>query len=419
MIIIGEQEPLSDPDSIMINEAMGSRCPQHGFMDVPEYLGINRNGGKWWSSYYIGACNLPDGLPDLVVLPKFANLDFMAMLAVCVSHIPSAEYFGHCYGIDNSGRKIECGQIYDILSPMLAMHYVLVLNQLVGKGLARSYVDREENIKSKVKGRIHTKMDWKKNELYARRDRVYCHFSEYSEDIPVNRLLKKALLIADGTLNRIASHSVSTESCNIRLFLNRINNAFINVDGEKPVSHVVPHRRNKLNLFYSEAISLAGEIISHKENSISRQNNRKKFVRPFWIDMSRLFEVYVLAKLQDKYGSNIEFQVAGNKACADYVNRADNQIIDAKYKPVYRTTDYDINDIRELSGNARDNKICSRFLDKRGEEPDCVIVYPDPCGVMEFGQELLASDSVQPIPQFRRFYKIGVSLPGLRVTDLS
>lgn len=384
-------------------------------MAVPKYLGLHNNDGRIWTSYYIGACNLPGKLPSLVVLPKYENLDFMAMLSECVSFIPSAEYFGKCYGIESSGEKIECAESYDLLSPLLAMHYIFILNKLVDKGLTRSYINRKENLRSKVKGRIEHVQDWRKNYLFARRDRVYCQYSEFSEDSPINRILKKAFLIASNFLKGIASKSACSHTFDLNLCQNNIKNAFMGVGSQVSVHHSVPRRGNKLNTYYPEVLPLAKEIILHKENCITKRNYQKKFVRPFWIDMSRLFEVYVLAKLQKKYGTNIEFQVAGYHACADYINRTEHQIIDAKYKSIYLNNTYEINDIREISGYARDRKICKRFLNYQDEEPVCIIIYPDDNGVKDFGEKILLSASTKIIPQFKKFYKIGISLPTKKV----
>lgn len=179
----------------------------------------------------------------------------------------------------------------------------------------------------------------------------------------------------------------------------------------------VPKRKNKLNPFYAEAIKLAKEIIRHQETNISRKRNHQKSVYPFWIDFSRLFEVYVLALLREGYGNVIEFQVKGHGAVADYVHRAEHIIIDAKYKEKYLTDSYEIDDIREISGNARDNKICSRFTNWAGEEPECIIIYPDENGLKTFDGALSTAKNIKEIWQFRNFYKIGISLPTLNLSS--
>ena len=111
------------------------------------------------------------------------------------------------------------------------------------------------------------------------------------------------------------------------------------------------------------------------------------------------------------------FQVKGHSQVADYISVKENCVIDAKYKEWYVGEGISgelIKDIREISGNARDKKITS-LLSEPGCEPECVIVYPNANGIKSFQTSLVEEAHHNPISQFRKFYKIPISLPILGI----
>lgn len=55
--------------------------------------------------------------------------------------------------------------------------------------------------------------------------------------------------------------------------------------------------------------------------SISETKISTDFIPAFWIDMSRLYEVYIYSKLHERYGDAIKFQVAGYwRTAVDFVD---------------------------------------------------------------------------------------------------
>lgn len=175
------------------------------------------------------------------------------------------------------------------------------------------------------------------------------------------------------------------------------------------------------------------------------KKEREYNVHPFYIDMPRLYEMYVLSLLRKAYGDQIQFQVKGcRKTQVDYIKKSESEklIIDAKYKPRYSDGNKGIlDDIREISGYARDGKILKALgwraeLDSENGKffPKCLIIYPDPntgfkreTGDSEeepdeslmdeikdgFQKEGILSDvsHIREIPGFKDFYKIAVPLP--------
>ena len=63
-----------------------------------------------------------------------------------------------------------------------------------------------------------------------------------------------------------------------------------------------------------ESIKLAKQLLKRYDYSIDHIDGEKNLVPPFWIDMSRLYEVYVNSLLQAAYPGQIKSQVEGYRA---------------------------------------------------------------------------------------------------------
>ena len=183
-------------------------------------------------------------------------------------------------------------------------------------------------------------------------DRVFCKFQEYTVDIPENRLLKKALVFSENYLTKLVSLDYHESLGELKRQINQIKSTFSQVSDEIEVYEIKALRKNKLFSNYSEAIKLAKMILQRFDYSISKSGSIQKSVPPFWIDMSRLFEIYVYSKLHEAYGNTIQFQVPGHlKTVVDFIKTDEKLILDAKYKTRYQKHNSPLlADIREVSG---------------------------------------------------------------------
>ena len=94
-------------------------------------------------------------------------------------------------------------------------------------------------------------------------------------------------------------------------------------------------------------------------------------------------------------------------------------IIDAKYRPTYQQdnrTSYIIEDIRQLSGYARDGGILDKLGYHTVEEQSssvvsCVVIYTDQNKKYELPDSLTASTLIEG---FTKFYKVPIAVPTLR-----
>ena len=432
IFVLKEHEKFSQEDSEFI-ESLSIPFRVTPYEGSPVYLGIENNE----ASYYIGATWLtPDGNVDentkaVVVVPRI-DIDFIEMFISALNFTSSSEYFVKFYGIDFDAPQIKTDQARNHLTPLLIIHFLSVMKALVKHGLRKGYVWRERNL-NKVKGRMMLTKHLQKNVFSKREDRNFCRFQEYTEDIFENRLLKKTLLFVESAMNNTPAMKAHSMFSSLQLDINHLKSALSNVSSDVESDQVKQFHSSKLFREYSEAIKLARMILRRYDYSIQATSEEQHSTPPFWIDMARLYEVYVYSKLAEVYGTeNILFQVPGHgKTAVDFVKLDEHLIMDTKYKPRYQSGDQKmIDDIREISGYARDIKILKRFEeepDESIEEVKCIIIYPviqpDITDNGSYGEEREPEHDISFFPAgkllpsctkikyFRNFYKISVPLP--------
>ena len=248
----------------------------------------------------------------------------------------------------------------------------------------------------------------------------YCEYFNFTIDCPENRIIKKALLFAR---NYFITHKIITNIDYMSIIYQCLS-AFTLVSDDVDVDTI---KTIKITPFYKEyklGIRLAKMILKYFGYSINNTKKEKFPFPPFYINMPKLFELYVYSKLLEKYTSkDIVYQPQGNYGQPDFICKKENLklIIDAKYKLIYYDINekeseydyYDIEDIRQLSGYARDKKILKilnilkdDLEDKDIKVIDCIIIYPNENGSDKIDDLLKTS-----INGFLRFYKFGLKLP--------
>lgn len=411
MITIKEQALLSEEyiDKLHLRDT---------FTPLPkDQLALNRgDDGSWWSSYYIGMTEING--EHLEVQPKWENLDFMSLFSFALSYQPSSEYFSSCYDINWDKEVVASTELYNILTPLLVMQYLNVLDKLVSRGLKRDYITVEENLHSKIRGKLKPVANWRKNELKKKEDYFYCQYQVFSSDIPINRLLRKALDISLLLLGNVRSRSSNMTGLAFLSSKLKLVETFRSIGSNVRPESIRNCKFDKLNVHYAEAVRLAKCIVRHQENTLHDGSGMKK-VPLFWIDMSRLYEVYVLGLLQANYPGQILFQVKGSyDTQCDYLHVGEGIVLDAKYKLWYASENGRrshaaamIADVREVSAYARDERFLS-LMNKKVVSPICIIVHPDEEST-KLELELSVSVKNNKIDGYRDFYRLGIDLPRL------
>lgn len=391
------------------------------YMGVPKHLGISSNSDNFEAAYYIGASWIQENKIAAIVKPKIENIDYIKMFsdALAIDSENESDYFSKCYGVEIDKPAIEVESTFNIITPLILIHYISVLTKLTKHGLKKGYAYREQNLQSKVKGHLLFQKHLQKNVIPKREDKAYCGFQEYTVDIPENRLLKKALLFTNLAINNYESLTKQSVFETIRLSINKLLVTFANVSEDIEITEVQSIGFNKLFPGYKEAVSLAKTILRKFDYSLQNTESTEKTTIPFWIDMPRLYELYVFNYLNKLYPKQVMFQVKGYQGtAADYILKNQGIILDAKYKPKYGYSNAGIiDDIREMSGYARDESILSNFANPYADKVPCVILFPSNYSDME-KLEAEESDRAEgllsiatKIKPYRNFYKLKVDLP--------
>ena len=330
------------------------------------------------ASYVLGAQWLDQarGL-SLVVSPKqgCARIDFLQMFGRCLASGIESKALAQIYSLDLEQPRIKAPQLQSVLSPLILAHFLSVIQELLQRGLKRGYVPREENLK-KVKGRLAISLNERCNIQRKRLDKFYCRYQEYSEDIPENRIPKKALRFAQQVLYTL-------ESAGLRLLqeaISRCLSSFARVGDEIEVWELKQFKTQKLYQEYPVAIQLAQTILRLYDYSLTKVTAREELCPVFWLDMPLLYEHYVLGLLREAYGDRIEYQKEGATGCPDFVCYQPPLVMDTKYKPHLAGGKLDTDIVRQLAGYARDRRLFSEAPTVPIPCPTapipCLVIYP-------------------------------------------
>ena len=329
-------------------------------------------GAGYYASYVIGA-QWFDEQEALIITPKAGcdRIDFLQLFSRCLQSSSELESFSKIYEIDMEAPRIKAPELQSVLSPLIVVHFLSIVKEIIRGGLKKDYVCQEENLK-KVKGQIVVLRNDRMNVLRKRPDKVFCRYQEYSVDIPENRLLKKALIFVNQILQGFPKNK-SRQT--LEHALKHCLSSFAYVSDEIEVWEIKHLKYQKLFHIYSEAIRLAQMILRRYDYSLTNIQRQDEDCPVFWLDMSLLYEHYVLGLLREAYGDKVLYQQQGNTGYPDFVCQDPLLVMDAKYIPrLGKKTKIDFDIIRQLSGYARDRKI----FKERPEEPvSCLVIYPE------------------------------------------
>ena len=376
-------------------------------------MGLNPN-NDYKVGYYIGCDWLIEGEHAIAVEPKMGNLDYWKIFSACFNSPITSEKISSIYQIDFTRQPINMGQTTHDITPLIVFHFLLLVKNIANKGLKRDYSNVEENLQSKIKGKMLFSLHVKKNFLSGHRERNFCRYGEYSTDCMENRVLKKALCFVKAYMTATMGKMDKALGT-----FNFCFSAFEAVSANIETWQIKQVKTSAFHKEYTEAIRVAKIILQRFGYDINRtrMDNHQK-VPPYYIDMPLLFECYIYTKLIEKYGSTIYYHPSSAQRSADFgkgkdgVSPADEEkvIIDAKYKLRYNEKN-EIDDIRQISGYARTVGI--RIMVGVGDDGyvvDCLIIYPDRDGIENFTEDKIL-DHAQKLNNYIKFHKIGIKLP--------
>lgn len=365
--------------------------------------------------YFVGVDWIVENELPIHVKPKLdddtSEINFMEMLLDVLNEPENYNHLDQLHEINFEKPSISIEQKQDLLTPLLLVQYINILKKIVQKGLKKSYYTVTKNFNAKVKGKILINDTIKKNHFNNKMLNSYCQYTEFGINSTENKVLKKALTFSIAAIQNISG----IDNSQLIGLVNYIQPAFLNVDSEINIEELKNIKSNKLYKEYEQALKFAKYILKRYGYNISTANSTVIKTPPFWIDMSKLFELYVYAKLRERFPHHKEvtYHKTFNYLEPDFIIKSNDgkhkMIVDAKYKPQYQNGKISTEDIRQISGYARLEKIY-KFLEFEDQKViDCLVIYSN-----QFSKRENFTDdnfNYEQENEYHRFYKIGIKLP--------
>lgn len=226
---------------------------------------------------YVGVVRLDDGV-QIEVLPKISKRLKQGearklLIKMLVELVDSPFFEGTAADLDAHDMP---------LFELLLRCFLEQVTTIVKKGIARSYVAKQENLVF-LRGKLQLSEHIRRNSYNA--SRMFCEFDEYDVDRPINRLIKGALVI----VNKLARDAENQQLCRELLFW------FDSVPKtDDPRLDFQRMRRDRLVQHYEPAMPLC-RLILEKLNPLTKQGDSQVISMLF--PMERVFEAFVAAKL--------------------------------------------------------------------------------------------------------------------------
>lgn len=398
------------------------------------------------ANYYIGVGSIPNGHP-IFISPKvnskllelihknlddenidntektkieneeevksLPEVDVVKMLSEIVKLPNATKEISELLDIDWNTTEIEVEHLdNDYLSPLLVIQFLYIMKKIVKKGLKKSYYSVEENLNSRIKGKILVPQTIKLNHLKNRVTSTYCKYQEFGFNSIENQFLKKVLEFVKNYLSA-NKELLSSANSEIQHTVNYISSAFDLITPLENIKEIKGIKHNKFYKEYKDAIQIGELILKNFSYSITKSIKAKRKTPPYWIDMSRLFELYAYKKLLDSQDYNqIEYhwKTFGNEVdFIGYYKKSEKEnvspvIIDAKYKLHYENSK-EHQDMRQVAGYSRLKRVYDYFSGKVNNNQiiDCLIIYP----TLNKDIEL----KIFEIKAYQDIYKMGICLP--------
>ena len=373
------------------------------------------------AGYYIGALWLVKHHKFVYIEPKmnkkqiaegspiqeeeWAEIDYLKMLLSITGLDPKDTQDLIKIYWDEPPITIE--QQKDTLTPFLMVQFLLLLKRIVRKGLKKSYYTVEENLNSRIKGKIqlakHLKQNVFKNKLTAH----VCRYQEFGMDSLENRFLNKVLQFIISFKNTHPNYFAGNDK-SISELITYCSPHFELISEEIDVENLKKLTTNTFFKEYEEAIRIGKHILKRFSYNITETTQQKVTIPPFWIDMPKLFELYVYKKLQEQFGREaVTYHLTADYTELDFLLNTPEykMVIDAKYKPIYEGNRV-IDDICQVSGYARLERVYQKLgLKDSNELIDCLIIYPS------LDEDTNFNLKDKKIAGYRNIYKQGISIP--------
>lgn len=392
------------------------------------YFDKNDKDFHFQTSYFVGV-DWVDIDKDLKihVQPKLnkesLEVDYIGMLLEALQEPENFKHLDDLVYIDFHKPYIPITQKQDLLSPFLIAQFLQILKRIVRKGLKKSYYTVTENLNARVKGKILVGRNIKENLVKGRQTHTICQYQEFGVNCDENKILKKAYLFSRRV---IQEYEKGVDSQPLLQLISYIHPAFESVSEEIDIRKVKAFKANPLFKEYDQAINLALLILKRFSYNITNTEQEQIMTPPFWIDMSKLFELYVYKKLTCIFSSGeVKYHIKAKHQELDFVLKSHRNemlfVVDTKYKPRYHDHNISIEDIRQVSGYARLERVYKELsISDYKQNINCLILYSHQDCDEHLELEHFDYDEKNDVKKIRKekgyvyFYKLGIKLPEIK-----
>lgn len=370
---------------------------------------------RFETSYFVGVDWIVENKLPIYVKPKLddenSEVNYVKMLFEVLKEPENHQHLDQLCEISFDKPSIAIEQKQDLLTPLLLIQYINILKKIVQKGLKKSYYPITKNLNARIKGKILINETIKKNHFNNKKLYGYCQYSEFGVNSIENKILKKALTFSIAAMQNIEGIEISA----LNGLVNYIKPVFIHVDNEVNIEELKSIRPNKLYKEYEQALHFAKHILRRYGYNISTINSTVVHTPPFWIDMSKLFELFVFSKLRQRFTQHNEvtYHKKFNYLEPDYIVKSKDglykMVVDAKYKPQYQDGNISTEDIRQISGYARLKRVYEFLKFEDDKVIDCLVIYSNQTANRKdfIGENFKLVEE----KEYAKFYKIGIELP--------
>lgn len=370
------------------------------------------------SNYFIGVDWIVRQKAAIYVEPKLNDgteeVDFLGMLLKSLEAPENLEHLEGLFHVDYDQPWITIPSQKDLLSPILVVQFLKLTQKIVRKGLKKSYYRITENLNSRVKGKILVGQQIKENIVKNRLTKTICNYQEYGINTYENQFLKLVLEFVGSWLNSKRHFFDKPQYSQLLSLLQYCSPAFEQVDILANKHQKIHNSANPFYKEYIEALKIGGYILKRFSFNITKTSTDQAETPPFWIDMSKLFELYVFQKLKDIFNSNgdVTYHDSFRKKETDILIRATGYecVVDCKYKPQYKDNTPSLEDKRQLAGYTRLKSVYRELAMPLDKVIKGVLIYSHQSSPDKIQRNNLFETDMG---EYVDFYKLGICLPVL------
>lgn len=378
------------------------------------------------TNYFVGVDWLVPEKAAIYIEPKLNDtrqVDFLGMLLQSLEASENLEHLEGLFHVEYDQPWIQIPESKDWLSPLLIVQFLKLVQKIVQKGLKKSYYRVTENLNSRVKGKILVSRQIKENLVKNRLTKTVCNYQEYGVNTVENQFLKLVLAFVTSYISQKRHVFNPAQNIALQHMLHYCQPAFEQVDILKDKHQRFQVNKNVFYKEYEQALKIGGYLLKRYSFNINKISQTHAATPPFWVDMSKVFELYVFGQLKKLFPApdsvTYHDKYRGGKE-TDILLRDDGHkcVIDCKYKPQYQDHSPSLDDKRQLAGYTRLKRVYDKLGVPYHEIVKGLIIYSHQSCEDTIKKENILNAETR-IGEYVEFYKLGVSLPTLEFQRLT